>query len=297
MGIQQAIGRLRETIAPLSPRHRRWKRFLRSLPLDPDQLPRPLEAPTSRDFIICGAPRTGTTLLTAMLFQPPSIITVMEPWDGMRLPPAELFASLRKEIEETGALRRGKLDIPVLMEKGFVRWRQEGDSIPHINVSSDFLLGVKWVAYWRYLELLPETKFLVCTRHPFDVINSCKSHGGRLAQGMEYDTAFNRNMNQELTAATRHNDLRRILLYNYVNERIYPHLSQRNVFVVPYQRWFKDPEALLSELSAFLGVQLGSGTAVIRQPNNKPKLSSKEISLIKQHCKIPEPLGYSLNRE
>lgn len=296
MGLQRVIRRIRGTIAPLSPRHRRWKRFLRSLPLDPDHLVRPVKPPTSRDFIICGAPRTGTTLLTAMLFQPPSIITVMEPWDGMRLPPAELFASLRTEIGQTGTLRRGKLDIPALMEQGMVRWCQEGEPSPQINVNSDFLLGVKWVAYWRYLDFLPETRFLICTRHPFDVINSCNSHGGRLAQGLEYDTAFNRKMNQALTAATRDSALRRILLYNYINERILPFLDKPNTFVVPYHRWFEDPEALLSELSAFLGVRLGLGTVIIQPPKNKPGLSSGEMTLIRDRCKVAEALGYTLNR-
>jgi len=60
----------------LSPRHRRWRRLLDSLTLDPDHLPRPVEAPGTRDFVICGCPRTGTALLTAMLFQPPRVVTV-----------------------------------------------------------------------------------------------------------------------------------------------------------------------------------------------------------------------------
>jgi len=230
-----------------------------------------------------------------MLFQPPKIITVMEPWDGMRLAPAPLFASLRHEMGETAMLKRGKLDIETLMDRGMVRWCQEGESTPKVNVSSDCLLGVKWVAFWRYLELLPETKFLFCTRHPFDVINSCKSHGGRLAQGLEYDTSFNRRMNKELKRATRDDALRRILLYDYINERILPLLGQPNVFPVRYERWLTEPLTLLSELSDFLGSPLNCGPAIIRPPKGKPKLSPKEISLIKEHCKTAEPLGYRLD--
>ena len=79
--------RFRDAAGRLSPRRRRWERFLQALPLDPSELEVPLAPPGRDDFIICGCPRTGTTLLAAVLFQPPRMVTCMEPWDGMR-PPA-----------------------------------------------------------------------------------------------------------------------------------------------------------------------------------------------------------------
>src|SRR5919109_1001972 len=86
-----------------SPRHWRWRRLLRSLDLTTETLERPVASPGPRDFVICGSPRTGTSLAAAALHQPPASLTVMEPWDGMRLPIAPLFASLRDEIDRTGA--------------------------------------------------------------------------------------------------------------------------------------------------------------------------------------------------
>ena len=286
---------LRTILAPLSPGHRRWHRFLQSLPLDPDQLPRPLATPSTDDFVICGSPRTGTTLLSAVLFQPPAVITVMEPWDGMRMPPAELFTSLRQEMLDTGTLRRGKLDIQTLLASGTVQWQQEGTPNPQLCIENDLALGVKWPAFWRYLTLLPKTKFLVCVRHPFEVIRSFKQVGGRLAQGLEYDTQFNQRMNEALQAATDDVGIRRILLYDYINLRILPHLQRDNVFVVRYERWFTEPNVLLDELSSFLDVPLTMGHVTIRHSARSGPPDAEEQALIRLHCQAAQPLGYSLS--
>ncbi|CAN5908429.1 hypothetical protein BH23GEM7_BH23GEM7_20070 [soil metagenome] len=290
-----ALSWVRGRLTHLHPRGRRWLKFLRSLTLDPDALPRPVAPPGPADFIICGAPRTGTTLVSAMLFQPPRVVTVMEPWDGMRLPPAQLFATIRESVARTGTLRYGKLDVEGLLEKGRVRWVKEGESTPALALEPEYLLGVKWPAFWRYLELLPRTKFLVCLRHPYEVISSFKKQGGRLVQGLNYDIAFNRRMNDELKAATRSAALRRVLLYDYVNERILPHLGRENVFTVRYERWFQEPETLLGEIGDFLGVELGSGPAAIRPPQNEVELTAEEIALVREHCRTAAALGYSLD--
>jgi len=195
--------RLRETAATVgSSRYRAWRRLLAGLTLDPDALPDPLAGPGPRDFVVCGAPRTGTALLTAMLFQPPDIVTVMEPWDALRLPPAELFRSLRDEIDSTGVLTRGRLDVAALRAEGAVRWCHDGELPEPVSTSPGYLLGVKMPALWRYLDRLPNTKFLVCLRDPVEVVHSFCATGGRLAQGLDYDVPFNRAMNEDLLAAT-----------------------------------------------------------------------------------------------
>jgi hypothetical protein len=285
---------VRNTARWVSPRHRKWRRLLDSLSLDPDGLGRPLTEPTARDFIICGAPRSGTSLLAAVLHQPPQVITVMEPWDGMRLAPADLFASVREEIAQTGWLRRGRLDVGALRSKGEVRWGRDGE-FPHaVATSQDPLLGIKWPAFYRYLALLPETKFLICLRHPVEVINSYSKQGGRLRYGLEYDIAFNRKMNTYIRAATGEDPLRRILLYDYVNLQLAPFLERPNVFPVRYERWFKDKENLLGELGEFLGTHLGPGEAVIRRPQ-PVDIPASELELIQRHCKSAAILGYDLN--
>lgn len=256
----------RSAVATVSPAHRRWRRLLASLTLDPDRIHQPLEQPSAADFLICGVPRSGTALLTAMLFQPPTVVTVMEPWDALRLPPAELFRSLRSELA-TGMLHRGRLDIGALLSRGEVAWCRDGERPHPVETGPDTLVGVKFPAFWRYLELLPGTKFLVCLRDPAEVVRSFDQTGGRLGMGLDYDVPFNARMNSELLAATDDPAQRRVLLYDYINARVQPHLQRPNVFAVRYERWFTDRDGLVREIGDFLGVKLGHGYPVVRRPS------------------------------
>jgi hypothetical protein len=285
--------RARGAARRLSPRHRRWRRLLDSLTLDPDRLPRPVEAPGARDFVICGCPRTGTALLTAMVFQPPRVVTVMEPWDGLRLPPAELFSSLRAEIA-TGRLGRTRLDLSALERDGSVRWCRDGELSHPVEADPDHLLGVKWPAFWRYLDLLPRTRFLVCLRDPAATIQSFAHVEGRLAQGLDYDTPFNRVMNAALVAATPAPEERRVLLYDYINERLLPHLTQPNVLVVRFERWFTDPTGLLADIGRFLGVELRPGVARIDAGRMQALRDDETLALVRRYCRTAQALGYAL---
>lgn len=287
--------RARQAVARLSPGRRRWDGFVQGLELDPDALARPLEPPSPHDFLICGSARTGTSLLSAVLFQPPQVITVMEPWDGMRSAPASLFRSLREEVESTGRLHRGRLDADALRRDGSVKWQAEGGAA-EVTTGPDYRLGVKWPAYWRYLDLLPDTRFVVCVRHPFEVISSFKAAGGRVALGLQYDTAFNRALNQHLQGATANIALRRALLYEYVNSRILPYIGRPNVFVVRYERWFADRDTMVTQLGEFLGVDLGPGPATIRTPQAGVSLTAHERALVRTHCRSAHALGYDLTQ-
>jgi hypothetical protein len=287
-GVEQAARRL-------SPRRRRWERFLRELPVDPDRFDESLEPPGPDDFIICGCSRTGTTLLSGTLFQPPGVITVMEPWDGMRFPVGELFMSLRSEIDRTGHLFRGRLDIHRLVGQGAIAWCREGDASVNLDpTGSGYQLGVKWPIFWRYLHLLPKTRFIVCLRHPAEVIESFERSGGRLAQGLNYDTAFNRSMNRFLESSTEDPEVRRVLLFDYVHERLLPYLERPNVFVVRYERWFNDHDRLIHDLGNFLGTHLNSGYPAIRLPRSGARSSPRTLELIRAHSRTADKLGYTL---
>jgi hypothetical protein len=273
------------------PRHRRWERLLRSLTIEPGVSPPRVDPPGLDDFVICGSSRSGTSLLCAALYQPPACVTVMEPWDAIRLPPAELFRSLRDEIAG-GVVVRGRLDAEAL-SRGEVRWGRDGEFPHRIEADAGHLLGIKLPAFWRYLDYLPATKFLVCVRHPVEVVASFEHAGGRLAHGLDYDVAFNRAMNHELRSATDDEELRRVLMYEYVNSRLVPHLDRSNVFVVRYERWFSDRDGLMRDLGGFLGSPLGPGSPVIRPPRTAtpdPRL----VRLIEEHCPSAAALGYDV---
>lgn len=286
---------LKSIAAVASPRHRAWKRLLQSLTLDPDELPRPLPATGDHDFLMCGSPRSGTALLVAALYQPPRTVTVMEPWDALRLPPHELFASLRAELRGTGRLSRGRLDIGDLERSGAVTWCRDGE-LPHDVPldDEDFLLGVKLPAFWRYLDRLPDSRFLVCLRHPLEVVRSYEATGGRLREGLDYDVPFNRQMNERLRATTDDPAVRRVLLYDYVHERILPHVDRPNVHIVRYERWFSEPEAQLAEISAFLGVSLDSPRVRLRTPRSAGEATAEERELLRSYCRTAPRLGYRI---
>jgi hypothetical protein len=276
----------------MSPVNRyRWRRLLRSCDLDPGLLQEPLDEPDMNDFIICGCPRSGTSLLAGMLFRPPASVVAMEPWDGLRLEPAQLFDSLRTEIMEEGVLRRGRLDVGALEREGRMAWvRDEEQPVPLV-VEPGFRLGVKWPAFWRYLDLLANTRFLVCVRDPVEVISSMAGTGGRLAAGYDYDVAFNRGMNTYLRTATDEPPVRRALLYEYVNSRILPHLGNANVKVVRYERWYEDPDLLLSEVAEFLGLE-GLERQVRLRPPNPVKQPERIEPLVERYVPSARQLGY-----
>jgi hypothetical protein len=283
--------RLRSAAHVASLSYWRWRRFQRSLTFDPDAISGPLPEPEPNDFLMCGSPRSGTSLVCAALFQPPDSITVMEPWDGMRLPPRDLFDSIRRELADTGHLARGKLDVGRLLEAGSVRWCGEGEARVKVD-ALPALIGVKWPAFWRYLDRLPTTKFVVCLRHPVEVIASYRTTGGSLGEGFDYTIPFNRHMNEQLRTATRSAAVRRILLYDYINAKLLPHLSRSNVFVLRYERWFHEPQVVLEELGAFLGVDVSATHVKISPAHHSAEVPAEDLDLIRRHCRTMEALGY-----
>lgn len=215
----------------------------------------------------------------------------MEPWDGLRLAPANLFASIREEIEETGNLGRGRLDVPALA-KGEVKWHRDGAGVYPVEVTTGYQLGVKWPGFWRYLDLLPQTRFVVCVRHPLDVIRSFEQTGGRLSAGLEYDVAFHGRMNRELTRSTTDIRVRRALLYQYVAERILPHIGRPQVLLLDFDRWRSEPATVLTEISSYLGVATIQPQVPIQVPERE--VDSEAADLIRRYCPAALDLGYEL---
>lgn len=292
-GAAKALGHARAAAARWSPRGRRWRRFLQSFTLDPTSLADPLPAPGPGDFVICGCPRSGTSLLAAMLWQPPVVVTVMEPWDGLRMPPAALFRSLRAELRG-GELGRGRLDVDAVQTAGRVAWIPEGDAgAAPVAYTDDCLVGVKWPSFWQYLGRLPSTRFLVCVRHPYEVLASFKRASRRLAAGFDYDVAFNRALN-DAQAQEADEALRRVMLYERINQRVLAHADAANVMVVRYERWHDDLAGLRAELSAFLGVPLGQPVQVRAPQPGRAALAVSERRLVQEHCRSARAFGYAL---
>ena len=276
-------------------RGRKWRRFLRELPLDPDALARPVPAPGERDVMICGFPRSGTTLLAAELFRPPRMVTVVEPWDGMRKAPRELFLGIRDEVAASRRVSPGRLDVAALHKEGRVRRRVEADNpAVDVDLESEAWIGVKWPAFWRYLELLPDTRFLVCVRHPREVIASFRRIGGRLGMGLEFDTRFNSRLNETLLGATSDPAVRRALLYEHIGRAIAAAASRANVLLVHYERWHTDRAALLVEVAEFLDIDTSPPLVGFERPGSVDALTASDLDLIREHCGSAKEFGYAL---
>lgn len=284
MGINSFISRAVAAI--------RWRRLLASCDLSLESASPPLDAPGDNDFIIAGCPRTGTSLLAASLFQPPDVVVSMEPWDGLRMLPEELFDSLRSEIQDSGTLRRGRLDVEAIRSDSRVSWVRDDETSVSVEAKPGFLLGVKWPTFWQYLEYLPTTKFLITLRHPVDVISSFQKTGGRLAQGFDYDVAFNADMNNWLAQASSDPRERSALMYQYIYSRVANHLQQENVLMVRYEDWFDDRHLLTDRIAEFLGLDAFVPSVDITPPSHD--YSEEYEILARQHCPIASELGYDL---
>ncbi len=205
---------------------------------------------SQQNVILCGCPRSGTSLLAAALFQPPEMVTVMEPWIGLRETPLALFASLRKELE-SGRLPSTRLDLRALSARGHVAWN-EGDQAHRVDSGPRSLLGVKWPCYWQLLGASTAWKFIVCVRDPAAVVSSMGRQKGRLRLGLDYDVPFNRGLNQRLLLAHEEDERRRIAHFDEVYGHALEYAEDRNVLFARYERSFEAPTTLLEEISSFL---------------------------------------------
>jgi hypothetical protein len=154
----------------------------------------------------------------------------------------------------------------------------------------DGTVAVKWTGFWRYLDLLPTTRFVVCVREPNATLASFAQSGGRLAEGFDYDVAFHRAMNAELARATDDPVVRGALLYEYVNHRVLPHVGRPEVLVVRYERWSTDPQGLLRDLGAFVGIELTATPVRIAPTSTTPDAALAAI--VARRCPSAAALGY-----
>jgi hypothetical protein len=291
--IEDIAWAVKQRVSSTFPEVRARGRFLRDLPFTVHDGAHIAE-PGPRDFIICGLPRSGTSLLCAALMQPPRVVTALEPWDGLAMPPAELFAHLRRLIDEEGVIG-GVLDTGRLLAHGEAAWTDDARRPLPAELAPDYSLGVKWPTYWQLLPVLPTTRFLVCVRHPDPVIASFVQARGSLRNGLEYDTPFNDGLNARLRAATGDRTTRRALLYEEVARSILPHLDRPNVLLVRYERWFDDPEALLAEIGEHLGVDTSTPPTRIRpRPDARPRLTGRDRRAIRELCRSARALGYDV---
>jgi hypothetical protein len=63
---------------------------------------------------------------------------------------------------------------------------------------------------------------------------------------------------------------------------------------VRYERWFTDPEGLMTSIASFLGTSLNTGPAVLKRPPRADPLTDRERDSISALCVSAKALGYSV---
>lgn len=284
----------RRILQVVSPRHRRWKALVDSLQLERGAILDSDLQLGGDEFLICGFPRSGTALLTALLFQPPDVVAVMEPWDAMRLPPRQLFDSLRAEIS-AGQLKRGRLDLTALRECAAVEWCGDGATSAAISPHATTQYGVKFPTFWQLLDRIPDARFLVCVRHPYDVITSFSKQSGSLSAGLEYDIPFNQALNEKLVRATSDPETRRILLYELIAQGIAAAMDRSNVLIVRYESWVDEPEAQWDRICRHLNVSLALPRDLLQvRPDNLDPTRAEFMRVWGSRLPTAQAIGYSL---
>lgn len=262
--LRSAMDRARLGIRPGLSEHHELERCSLELQTARDSLAlETSQGPAGRNAILCGCPRSGTSLLAAALFQPPRMVTVMEPWEGLREPPSDVFRWLREEVRD-GRLPNTRLDLDALESEGRVAWTRAPRSRRGVSADSQAIHAVKWPCFWQLLGASTTVKFLVCVRDPAAVVSSMGCETGRLRLGVDYDVPFNRELNQRLLLAHDDDERRRVALYDEVYTHVLRHANDANVMLVQYERWFEEPITLLAEVSAFLDCDLSAPLVRIR---------------------------------
>ncbi|MBD3307300.1 hypothetical protein GF339_12740 [candidate division KSB3 bacterium] len=257
----------------------------------------------SKNFVLTGMPRSGTTYLACVLYYPPHVITISEAkgcWKhgfqqhGKGTWFVQMFDEFRTNILQ------GK-NVPTFEgTPGFLghtrvdTWNQK-KIMRRIEAHPDFALGMKNPEV--FLELLEsfsraEIRCVITVRHPLFVINSWVKRGEQqVARGKSLEHTFANGK-----SVTYHSPLpdvvdRRIDLHNYFARHIIRYKHDPNIMLIRYEDWFTDPQQL-SRVCHFLEIP---SLGYLRPAPLLPDpliLARDEQARILRGCSIAEELGY-----
>jgi hypothetical protein len=274
---------------------------MRDAPASPI-IPGTMSPEPARDFVMTGAPRSGTTYLSAVLYRPPGVVTLSDPggvWKrfyrehGASPEIFGVFADFRRRLAAgepvpvlggtDGLAGRGRVDT----------WNQKKVEQP-VAVSADFTLGMKNPeVFLAHLPLFLEAGLpcLVCVRHPVAVISSWvarKRRRGKPLKGFSDGEAVTFRADAPDAAG------RRIALHNHFCEQILDVLGHPRLMLVRYGDWFERP-TLLDEIAAFVGIESPGRLEPPPIPPSPIVLDADEQDRILVECRVAGELGYALD--
>lgn len=256
-------------------------------------------------FILTGLPRSGTTYLAAVLYNPPGVVTLSEAggrWKDLYRTHGksdkifDIFHEFRARIlmgEEVSTIEgtpgfegRGRVDT----------WNQKKVQ-KKITVHSEFFLGLKNPeVFLGFLEVFLNAglKCIVTVRHPAFVINSwVKRLKDRLDKSSAIEGKFANGDSVIFCSKLDRPEDRRIDLYNYMSDLIVRQMGSKNILIIRHEDWYID-RSQLDRVSDFLGIP---NIGYLRPAPISPDplvITDEEHEKILRGCTIAAKFGYQI---
>lgn len=279
-------------------RRRGWRKMLPKL--KPSTGISPVRIP---ELIVSGIPRSGTSYLCKLISRFDNCAVINEPREAVLglqdvavpWPLAVFFRETRRRILD-GEPVKNKAEDGELQEDT-AQGNKRVSYLPNIK-TTDFILGIKntqsfLCRYPGIRQAMPDARWAVCIRNPYDTIASWKSSFSHLEQadvttipvGGVYDAFMSPAEHQTLTAlASLSNPAeRRAALWTFLAEIIIRHREQ--MILVPYEELVLNPSVIMENVLA--GWPKGKLTrrissSVIRRKNKQ--LDTEDLQCIGDLC-------------
>lgn len=256
-------------------------------------------------FVLTGLPRGGTTYLSAVLYNPPQVITISDPQGvfrrfhlehGVSAAILELFEDFRRRIE------RGE-SIPTLEgTDGFVgrgrvdTWNQKKVLRP-VEAAPGFALGMKnpeiFLAHLGVF-LAAGLRCVVSLRHPLSILHSWRRRTlDRAAQDGGPPRGFGAGEAPGFVAPHADPLTAAIALHNHYCHEILSHRGHAGLLLIRHEDWFADPTQL-DRVCAFLSIPSLGHLRPPPMPATAWSLGDAERAAILRGCAIAGEFGYPL---
>ena len=263
----------------------------------------------SKDIIITGIPRSGTSYMCSILNEVKNTVVINEPNEVFQLMHNASDVSLKKYYEVVR--ERIKHNLPIknkIVDGKFIEDTNIIDTfseyMPDVD-ADDFLLGTKnTLIYLSALEKLKlqfqNATIIACVRHPVDTIASWANVSFPHIRNVEYDFLLdysNKDGKKAINRVLQKKKLsqRYAMWWDYLAKII--HKNSSNIVIVRYEDMVVDPQATVNKVceSSSFSIEMNSDLVPSSPRSHRAGLDEEVLSSINDYCKnSASKLGYQL---